>query len=87
MSRMVRVRPSDPDNEHFEEILVTTNESKHGLYFHTNRSDYYKNMRLFVTFPFTANDPMRCEYLAEVVRVESLPNNRFGIAVRFIMTV
>jgi hypothetical protein len=85
---MLRVRPSDPDNENFEEVLVTTNESKQGLYFHTNRSDYYENMRLFVTFPFTfANDPMKCEYLAEVVRVESLLNNRYGIAVRLIMTL
>jgi hypothetical protein len=45
-------------------------------------------MRLFLTFPYTfVNDPTNCEYLAEVVRVEKLSNNRFGIAVHLIMTV
>jgi hypothetical protein len=45
-------------------------------------------MRLFVTFPFSsAHDPMNCEYVAQVVRVENLPNNRFGIAVHLKMTM
>jgi hypothetical protein len=44
-------------------------------------------MRLFVTYPFTfTGDPMKSEYLAEVVRVEHLADCRFGIAVRLIMT-
>jgi hypothetical protein len=30
---------------------------------------------------------MKCEYLAEVVRVEKHSDNRFGVAVRLIMTV
>jgi PilZ domain len=88
MSKMIRVRPSDPDNEHFEELPITINVSKHGLYFHTNRTDYRVGMRLFITYPFTfANDPMKTEYLAEVVRTEQLPNNRTGVAVRLLMTV
>jgi hypothetical protein len=88
VSRMMRVRPSDPDVEHFEELLVSTNESKQGIYFHTHRSDYYQGMRLFITFPFTfVRDPMKCEYLAEVVRVEKLNDERVGVAVRLLMTV
>ena len=88
IARMLRVRPSDPDNEHFEEILASTNVSTHGIYFHTHRSDYHKSMRLFITFPFTfEQDPMKCEYLAEVVRVEKLADDRTGVAVRLIMTV
>jgi hypothetical protein len=40
-------------------------------------------MRLFVTFPYTsAHDPMNCEYVAEVVRVEELPKIKFGVAVQ-----
>jgi hypothetical protein len=31
VSRMLRIRPSDPDVEHFEELLVSTNESKQGI--------------------------------------------------------
>lgn len=88
MARPLRVRPSEPRDDHFEETLVSVNASKDGIYFTTRRSSYYKGMRVFVTFPFTSvNDPMTCEYVAEVVRVEDLPNNRFGIAVRLLMTL
>jgi hypothetical protein len=88
MVRPLRVRPSDRDLEHFEEILDTANVSKQEFYSHIYRSDYHKDMRLFVTFPFTfANDPMKCEHLAEVVRVENLPDKGYGIAIRLIMTV
>ncbi len=45
-------------------------------------------MRVFVTFPFTsAHDPMSCEYVARVVRVEGLGNKRFGIAVELLTTM
>jgi PilZ domain len=88
ISRQVRVRPSDPRDDHFEDLPVSANASKHGIYFVSRRSNYYKGMRVFVTFPFTsAHDPMNCEYLAEVVRVESLPKNRFGVAVDLKMTL
>lgn len=83
MSKMIRVRPSDPDDEHFEELPFTVNVSRHGLYFHTYRTEYRNGMRLFITYPFTfANDPMKAEYLAEVVRTEQLAENRIGVAVR-----
>ena len=88
ISRQVRVRPSDPRDDHFEDLPVSANASKHGIYFISRRRNYYKGMRVFVTFPFTsAQDPMNCEYLAEVVRVESLPKNRFGVAVDLKMTL
>ncbi len=88
LSKMLRARPSEARDEHFADLPVSVNVSKKGIYFHTHRRDYYKGMRLFLTFPFTfANDPMNCEYLAEVVRVETLPNDRYGIAVHLIMTV
>jgi len=88
ISRMLRVRPSDPGVEHFEELPVSKNVSKQGIYFHTNRPDYYTGMRLFITLPFTfAQDPTACEYLAEVVRVDKLPDARFGVAVHLLMSV
>ena len=48
ISRPLRVRPSDPDVEHFEELLVSVNVSKQGIYFHTRRTDYQEGMRLFI---------------------------------------
>jgi hypothetical protein len=88
VSRMLRVRPSDPGAENFEELPITVNVSKHGIYFHTHLPNYRRGMRLFVTYPFTfTGDPMKSEYIAEVVRVDHLADSRFGIAVRLIMTV
>jgi hypothetical protein len=88
LNKLLRVRPSETRDEHFQDLPTSVNVSKTGIFFHTHRSGYYKGMRVFVTFPFTfVNDPMNLEYLAEVVRVEKLSNNRFGIAVHLIMTV
>lgn len=88
MARPLRVRPSDPRDVHFEDLPVSVNVSKEGIYFHTRRETYYKGMRVFVTFPFSSlHDPMNCEYVAEVVRVETLPNSKVGIAVQLMMTV
>ena len=88
ITKPLRVRSSEPRDEHFEDLPISVNASKEGIYFVTRRPNYYKGMRLFVTFPFTSpHDPMNCEYVAEVVRVENLPNNRFGIAVHLKMTM
>ena len=88
IARPVRVRPSEPRDEHFEDIPVSVNASKEGIYFVSRREAYYPGMRVFVTFPFSSpHDPMNCEYVAEVVRVEKLPNGRSGVAVHLKMTV
>jgi len=87
MARPLRVRPSDPRDPHFEDISVSVNASKDGIYFMTKRASYYPGMLLFVTFPFTsAHDPMNCEYVAEVLRVDKLPKGKFGVAVNLKMT-
>jgi hypothetical protein len=88
VTRKLRVRPSDPDIEHFEETLVSTNVSKYGIYFETPLDSYRVGMRLFVTYPFTfENDPLKTEYIAEVLRVEQFPDSKFGIAIRLITTI
>ena len=88
MARPVRVRPSDPRDEHFEDQPVSVNASKEGIYFTSHQKSYYKGMRVFVTFPFSSpHDPMNCEYVAEVVRVEELAKGKFGVAVNLKMTM
>lgn len=88
ITKPLRVRPSEPRDEHFEDLPISVNASKEGIYFQTRRSNYYKGMRLFVTFPFSsAHDPMNCEYVAEVVRVEKLANGRYGVALLLKMTM
>ena len=88
ITRPVRVRPSDPRDEHFEDLPVSVNASKEGIYFTSRQKSYYKGMRVFVTFPFSSpHDPMNCEYVAEVVRVEELAKGKFGVAVNLKMTM
>ena len=88
MAQPLRVRPSDPRDKHFEDFPVSVNASKEGVYFTSKQTSYYAGMRLFVTFPFiSAHDPMNCEYVAEVVRVDKLPSDKFGVAVNLKMTM
>jgi hypothetical protein len=88
VAKPLRVRPSEAQDEHFEDFPISVNASKEGIYFTTRRAVYRKGMRVFVTFPYTrAHDPMSSEYLAEVSRVENLPHGRFGIAVHLLMSV
>lgn len=89
IGRPIKVRPSDPRDEHFEDVPTSVNASKEGIYFLTKNSKYYVGMRLFVTFPFSsAHDPLTSEYVARVVRVETMPNNnKFGVAVELLSTM
>jgi len=88
IARTLRVRPSEPRDEHFEDLPVSINASKEGILFKTRQATYYPGMRVFVTFPYSSpHDPMNCEYVAQVVRVDKLPNGRFGVAVNLLMTV
>jgi PilZ domain len=88
IARPLRVRPSEPRDEHFDEVVTSVNASREGIYFTTRRETYYLGMRLFITFPYSsANDPMNCEYVGQVVRIEKLPNNKIGIAVHLGVTL
>lgn len=88
IAKPLRVRPSDPKDEHFEDLPVSVNASKEGIFFLTRRESYYKGMRVFVTFPFTsAHDPMNCEYVGEIVRVEKQVSGKIGVAVHLLMTM
>jgi|SRR5271154_1611894 len=88
IARPVRVRPSEPRDDHFEDLPTSVNASKEGIYFISRREAYYPGMRVFVTFPYSSpHDPMNCEYVAEVVRVEKLANGKSGVAVHLKMTM
>ena len=82
IARPVRVRPSEPRDDHFDDLPISVNASKEGIYFTTRLKSYYPGMRVFVTFPYSSpHDPMNCEYVAQVVRVEKLENGKTGVAV------
>ena len=86
ITQLMRIRPSDPEKEHFEDLRGTMSVSRTGVYYQTSESGYELGMRLFVTMPFAQGAAsMSHEYLAEVVRVESMPNGMTGIGFKILM--
>ncbi len=88
ISQPVRVRPSEPHGLQFDEVLVTINVCRNGLYFATREKSYAAGQRVFITFPYS-DDPcaVNLEYLGQVVRVDKLPRGQFGVAVQLLMSV
>ena len=86
ITQLMRIRPSDPEKDHFEDLRGTVSVSRSGVYFHSNEPGYILGMRLFVTLPYS-NDPVSLsrEYLAEVVRMDLLPNGLHGIGLKILM--
>lgn len=82
----MRVRPSDPNKDHFEDLRGSLSVSRSGVYFQSSEAGYEVGMRLFITKPYS-QDPasMSREYLAEVVRRDVLPTGMFGVGVKILM--
>ena len=87
IAQPVRVRPSEP-GFHFDEVRATINVCRDGVYFSTDENYYKKGMRVFVTMPYSdAPGAINLEYIGEVVRVDKLTYNQWGVAVHLKMTV
>ncbi len=86
ITQLMRVRPSDPEKERFEDLRGSLSVSRTGVYFHSSEPLYEIGMRLFVTMPYS-KDPtaLNREYLAEVVRKDALPNGLNGIGIKMLM--
>jgi hypothetical protein len=86
ITQLMRIRPSDPEKEHFEDLRGTMSVSRTGVYYQTSEAGYELGMRLFVTMPYSQGAAsMSHEYLAEVVRVEAMPNGMTGIGFKILM--
>jgi hypothetical protein len=86
ITQLMRIRPSDPEKDHFDDIRGTLSVSRSGVFFQTSEAGYEIGMRLFLTLPYS-QDPMSLnrEYLAEVVRRDPLPTGMFGIGLKILM--
>jgi PilZ domain len=83
----IKVRASHP-KDGFEETNITKNVSRDGIYFISGLHVYSEGMRLYVTVPHhMPRDPQDREYLAQVARVERLPEGQNGVAVQFLAEV
>jgi|SRR5579862_5659401 hypothetical protein len=86
ITQLMRIRPSDPERDNFEDLRGSMSVSRAGVYFQTSEAAYELGMRLFVTMPYTQGAmSMSHEYLAEVVRVEPMNNGMVGIGFKFLM--
>ena len=86
ITQLMRIRPSDPNKEHFEDMRGSVSVSRSGVFFQSSEAGYEVGMRLFVTMPYS-HDPaaLAREYLAEVVRRDVLPTGMFGIGIKILM--
>ena len=65
ITQLMRIRPSDPSIQHFDDMRGTVSVSRTGVYFHTTESGYEVGIRLFLIMPYS-QDPgsTNREYLA-----------------------
>ncbi|HWY08336.1 MAG TPA: PilZ domain-containing protein [Candidatus Acidoferrales bacterium] len=85
-TQLMRIRPSDPERDPFEDIRGTLSVSRSGIFFQSSVTTYEVGMRLFVTMPYSKEAAsMSREYLAEVVRRDLLPNGLFGVGFKILM--
>jgi len=82
VSQPVRVRPFD--SHYPEEVSVTRNVSRKGLYFETALGHYFSGMEVYVTRNFHPHDPMSHDEAGDVVRVEKLRTGKWGVAIRIV---
>src|SRR5256885_16312737 len=86
ITQLMRIRPSDPEKDHFEDMRGSVSVSRSGVFFQSSEPGYEVGMRLFVTMPYS-QDPasIACEYLADVVRRDVLPTGFLGIWITILM--
>jgi hypothetical protein len=86
ITQLMRIRPSDPERDHFEDIRGSMSVSRSGVFFQSSEPGYEVGMRLFVTMPYSKEPAaMNREYLAEVVRRDPMTNGLFGVGFKILM--
>ena len=86
--QMIRVRPSSPTPENFDEIQPTINAARNSVYFVPQNGIFEPDMRVFVTYPYaTGPGAINQEFIGRVARVDKLPGNRQGVAVELLMPI
>jgi len=81
VDRLVYVELAESGDGHFEEVRCMRDLSRSGFYFITDRNSYQPGMKLHVVPAFGC---LNLEYMGEVVRIEQLPADEYGIAVRLL---
>lgn len=86
LPQMVHVRPSEPLEHDFKEVVTTVNASRESVYFTTRQRRYFRGLRLVVTYTYShAPGAINREYIGEVVRVDLKQRGLYGVAVRLLL--
>jgi hypothetical protein len=83
LSEPVLIRPFD--SVYPDEICRTANVSRSGLYFMTSTKHYFVGMNVIVTLNFGPEDPRHREQIGDVVRIDVLGKDKWGVAIRILM--
>lgn len=88
VTSIVRVRRPEVQLAGGVRICTTENASRNGIYFVAESYTLLHKVQLLLSFP-QHGDPQSIprEYLAEVVRVDSLPRGRLGVAARLLHNI
>jgi hypothetical protein len=78
---LVYLQSAHLQGEQFEEIRTLNNHSRNGFYFVTDRMSYFPGMQLHV---MPAVSSVNLEFVGEVVRVEPLAADEYGVAVKLL---
>jgi len=88
ITQVMRIRPSDPEQKYFDDLSSSVSVSRSGIYFHTTELGYEVGQRLFITMPYPSDPSVIVrEYLAEVVRKDTLQNGMIGIGFKTLMEI
>jgi hypothetical protein len=79
VSQQVRLQPFDDADGPFTEVTTALDASREGLAFASKHPYYYLNMKLNVTYPFTAT--LQLHHIGKVVRIQRLDENFQRISV------
>src|ERR1700688_2814079 len=84
-SQTVRIRPVE--SQYAEEIRPTLSVTWDGLYFATSIGHYFSGMIVYVMRDFQSSDLANREKQGTVVRVDTMKEGRWGVAVRLAQDV
>jgi hypothetical protein len=82
LRQVVRIRPFDPQLP--PEYCTTLNLSPDGLYFTTAAAHYAVGTNVYVTGDFQPGSPIHKAVAGVIVRVDQLPEERFGVAIQIL---
>jgi len=79
LSQATRIRPFDLSLP--PEYCTILDGSQDGLYFSTEASHYVLGMSVYVTTDFQADSPLNSTFVGVVVRIDSLDEEKWGVAI------